>query len=163
MSAEKKLEDALRRLRSSGETVFSAKVKSVDKKAGTCVIDDGELELTDVRLSAAITQRESWCYLFPAPGSSVLVSTLGGALENLVITAVSDVEEIHLKHETMEVVANADGLHIARGGEDFGKLIGLLIDEINKITVPTGTGPSGVPVNAAAFGQLKQKFAKVIV
>ena len=163
MSVEKQLQDAFERMRGVGEKVFSAKVVSVDKDAGTCVVNDGDLELTDVRLSAAITSRESWCYLFPTTNSTVLVSTLGGALENLVVIAVSDVEEVFIKHDSTAVIANADGVHVERDGEDLSELIGLLIDEINKITVPTGTGPSGTPVNAAAFGQLKQKFAKVIV
>lgn len=163
MSVEKQLQDAFSRIRSGGERIFAGKVKSVDKDAGTCVIDDGDLEFTDVRLSAAITDRDSWCYLFPEVGSSVLVSTIGGALENIAVVAVSDVEEVHVKCATTELTISAEGVHVVRQQEDLGKLIGLLIDEINKITVPTGTGPSGTPVNAAVFGQLKQKFAKVIV
>lgn len=163
MSWEKQLQDAFGRMSAGGEHVFAATVTAVDKDKGTCDVNDGDLDLTGVRLSAAVIERESWFYLFPAVDSTVLISTLGGKLENLAVVAVSDVEEIYIKHDTTEIIANADGLHVERDNEDLAKLIGLLIDEINKITVPTGVGPSGTPVNAAAFGQLKQKFAKIII
>lgn len=42
--------------------------------------------------------------------------------------------------------------------EDLIDLLGDIIDQIKLITVPTGVGPSGTPVNFAAFDALKQKF-----
>jgi len=59
----------------------------------------------------------------------------------------------------------------SQAGEDFqkmvmgGELIKILediLDECTKIQIPTGVGPSGVPVNAAAFKAIKGKL-KVIL
>lgn len=43
-------------------------------------------------------------------------------------------------------------------GDKLGDFLGKLIDAIVQITVPTGMGPSGVPINAAAITALKSEF-----
>jgi hypothetical protein len=47
-------------------------------------------------------------------------------------------------------------------GGELIKILGDILDEISKIQVPTGVGPSGTPVNAAAFKSIKGKL-KVIL
>jgi hypothetical protein len=47
-------------------------------------------------------------------------------------------------------------------GGELIKILGDILDEIAKIQIPTGVGPSGVPVNAAAFKSIKGKL-KVIL
>ena len=42
------------------------------------------------------------------------------------------------------------------GGAGLKKTLGELIDAIMKLTVPTGVGPSGTPINAADFVKVKQ-------
>ena len=37
-----------------------------------------------------------------------------------------------------------------------------LIDAINEITVPTGTGPSGKPLNAATFTTIKGELSQIL-
>ena len=50
----KELQDALRQLSKRETDTFPAKVVSIDKEKGTCVVNDGDLEYTEGRLSATI-------------------------------------------------------------------------------------------------------------
>lgn len=68
--------------------------------------------------------------------------------------------------------ANADKIQVVAGtveigtdtlqpqvvGDDWKSMMGQLIDAISQITVPTGVGPSGVPINAADFTQIKSNL-----
>jgi len=47
-------------------------------------------------------------------------------------------------------------------GGELIKILGDMLDEIAKIQVPTGVGPSGIPINVAAFKSIKGKL-KVIL
>jgi len=47
-------------------------------------------------------------------------------------------------------------------GEVLQGLLGELIDAINSISVPTGVGPSGPPVNAAQFAAIKTKLGQML-
>jgi hypothetical protein len=59
----------------------------------------------------------------------------------------------------------------SQAGEDFqkmvmgGELIKILedlIDECTKIQIPTGVGPSGKPVNSAAFRAIKGRLKTIL-
>lgn len=45
-------------------------------------------------------------------------------------------------------------------GKELATLLGKLIDEITKITVPTNVGPSTTPINTPQLVALKQEFEK---
>lgn len=47
-------------------------------------------------------------------------------------------------------------------GDSTIDIVGKLIDEIMKMTHPTGVGPSGPPINAAAFASLKQQLSTLL-
>tara|TARA_Y100000034_G_scaffold93721_1_gene113476 strand:- start:48 stop:1337 length:1290 start_codon:yes stop_codon:yes gene_type:complete len=47
-------------------------------------------------------------------------------------------------------------------GNVLTDLIGRIIDQINLISVPTGVGPSGPPVNAAAFSAIKAQLSTAL-
>lgn len=57
-----------------------------------------------------------------------------------------------------KIYAGAKAQEPALLGDTSVDLISDLLDGILQLTVPTGTGPSGVPINAAIFTQLKQKL-----
>jgi len=48
------------------------------------------------------------------------------------------------------------------GGNTLKDLLGQLIDAIKAITVPTAVGPSGVPINAAAFDAVKNQLSTML-
>ena len=68
------------------------------------------------------------------------------------------------------VILETDNTYIGKPGADeplfLGNkaiaLMGDILDEIQKIIVPTGTGPSGTPINAAKFAAIKSKLNTII-
>lgn len=159
MSLDKEIQDAFQQLKggSSENNIFPATVKSVDKEKGTCEVNDGDLDYTDVRLSAVIDSNDNKLYIFPVVGSSVLVSMIDG-LENLFVNKCSDVEEFYLKTKTAELHVSAAGFKIDREGENLKKVLNDYIDEVNKIIVVQGTS-----INVAATTVIKQRLNKILI
>lgn len=72
-------------------------------------------------------------------------------------TAVTvDTENCLLQVGESVVKATEKGLTFVKGSAGLKKTLEELIDAITKLTVPTGVGPSGVPINVADFVKIKQ-------
>lgn len=71
-------------------------------------------------------------------------------------TVTADAEKCLLQAGESTVKATEKGLTFVKGGAGLKKTLEALIDAITKLTVPTGVGPSGVPINAADFMKIKQ-------
>lgn len=71
-------------------------------------------------------------------------------------TVTADAEKCLLQVGESVVKATEKGLTFVKGGAGLKKTLEELIDAITKLTVTTGVGPSGVPVNVADFIKIKQ-------
>lgn len=177
MSREKEIADLRRALfgaRSNGG-VFYATVKSVDPDKRTCVVVDGEeMEYDDVLLYAVANEGLKGWVLIPKADSTVLVGRIGGSNELYVamfsevdaalltvgdtVEAAIDDKGLTLKADTTTLNATDKGLTLARGSAGLKKTISDLCDALAKLTVTTGVGPSGIPINAADFIQIKKEL-----
>lgn len=70
--------------------------------------------------------------------------------------------EVVIKNGTAEVQVTSAGVVVKNGAESLKQVISDLIDQINLITVPTSGGPSGVPINAAAFSAIKVRLQTLL-
>lgn len=70
--------------------------------------------------------------------------------------------EIKISSEGITLTAGSASLEATLLGETLKSKLESLIDYITQITVPTGVGPSGVPVNAAAFTALKAELSQIL-
>ena len=75
--------------------------------------------------------------------------------------AISGGELVKIQIDNSEINIQ-DGILIKRGAETLKKIIDDLIDEVNRIIVPTNVGPSGTPINAAAFTAIKTRVANLL-
>ena len=55
-------------------------------------------------------------------------------------------------------LSSSSPISISAGSGSLKSVLFDMIDEIQKITVPTGTGNSGTPLNTAGFATLKTKI-----
>lgn len=133
MSWESEMNKALQKFRKRDVPVFSGEVVSVDQEQGTCVVNDGDMDHTDVRLSAVIDGRKDAFYLFPVVGSSVLVAPINEDLKTLYVEQYSEVEQLYFNKRSTAFKADVNGFVIARGGEDLRTIIDDLVTEINKV------------------------------
>lgn len=169
-----------------GDAAQNSCVATVDAVNGrTCDVTplDGA-PIKEVRLNTVVGQQMG-IVITPVVGSTVLVTSLSQL--DAFVSMYSEIEKIEIVMGSHVIVVDPqsfnidlDGQTISMAGEGLavslkdGKFTfennsysikdGLndLIDAITKITVPTGTGPSGTPVNATDFVKIKQYLTKLM-
>lgn len=159
----KELEDAFRKLKERDVDTFPADVISVDKVKGTCTVNDGELNYTNVRLTAIIKDNGKSVFLFPKIGSSVLVSPINEDLKKLYVEVYSELESFDLKIESVQFQIDKDGFLMKKQAETLKKLINDLLSavEIMSFTVTTPdtiNGSTTILNNKAQFTAIKTRF-----
>ena len=75
-------------------------------------------------------------------------------------TATVNTDGIELKTGSSTIKTTSGGLTLKKGGAGLKKTLESLLDAICQLTVPTGVGPSGVPINIAAFQQVKTEVSQ---
>ena len=168
----------LQEMFSGEDQVFLATVKEVDENEFTCtVLIDDELEYTDVRLRSVIDQQKQGFAFVPKVGSMVLVGRIGNS-DQLFVALFSEVNKVLMTAGSLEVTVDPEKVEVKKGSSTFRqteagftftrsneglkKLLQDLITEITQLTVPTGVGPSGMPINAAAFTAIKTRVGNLM-
>ena len=115
--------------------------------------DDSVID--DVRLRSVVKDGNK-VLIIPTVGSVVLVGRIENS-EEYVVLAVEEISEIkYVIGDTTFSMTDA-GFLIQRGTETNKKLLQDILSRIEELTVPTNTGPSGVPLNKAAFTAIKNR------
>jgi len=143
--------------------VVVGKVQSVDKKAFSCdlVIEAGA-DRPQARIRSVMDSKDTGMMLIPKKDSYVLVALIDNKPESSFICGYSEIDEVYVKIPQSEMRIDKEGFLMKRSSNNLGGLIGELIDAITQITVTTGTGPSGTPINAPSFEAVKQKFSQLL-
>ncbi len=119
-------------------------VLSVDRAKGVCDVQPAEAgapALLDVALRAV--EGMGGFVLWPKRGSFVVVALVDNDPNHCYVALVSEVEQFTLSTAT----------------DSAGKLLADLFTTLGQLTVTTGTGPSGPPINLPAFQALAQRAA----
>jgi hypothetical protein len=98
--------------------------------------------------------------------------------EQLYVALFSEVDKVLLTSGSLELTIDPDkvelkkgeailkqteaGFTMTRSGEGLKKLLEDLITAITQLTVTTGVGPSGAPINAAAFNAIKNRLGNLL-
>lgn len=161
----------------NGET-FLATVRKVDTEQRTCTVEAEGVAYEDVLLHAVANPDSRGGWIQPAVGSIVLVSRIGGSNE-LYVAMTSEAEALHFAvGDDAEAVFSADGLTVQagdtrfhatsagfsvnRGQDGLRKTLEQLIDAICQLTVSTGAGPSGPPLNVDSFMTIKTNLTQYL-
>lgn len=75
-------------------------------------------------------------------------------------TATVNTDGIELKIGSSTITVTSGGLTLKKGGAGLKKTLESMLDAICQLTVPTGVGPSGVPINVASFQQIKAEVSQ---
>jgi len=157
MSMEKELKKALQQFRKRDVHTFSGKVVSVNKNNGSCVVDDGDMEHPDVRLSAVINENKDVYFLFPKVGSSVLVSPINEDLKTLYVDQYSEVEELNLNIGATAFKVNEKGFLLEKDTFNYGKLQDDFLTELMKVFTQ-----NGLAHNPVKFEEFKLKSKTIL-
>lgn len=159
---EKDLQDAFRKLVKRDVDTFPVHVVSVDKNKGTCVVSDDDIHYTDVQLSSVIDGQKNKFFLFPAVGSSVLVSPINEDLKRLYVEAYSEIESLDLNIKAVEFKISESGFLLKKENETLKGLISDLLTAIENmsftVTTTGGSGSTTTLINEAQFSSVKNRF-----
>jgi len=157
------IKEAIQALNSNYKlSIQVAKVVSVTSQYCTIDFEDGRPLLDQVRLKAVIDFNNNAFTIIPKVGSYVLVAPIMSDNSIQVIVAYSVVDKLSLQINNTKFIVDADGFYLARQGDNLRGVLCDLVDAINSITVPTGTGPSGTPINATTFQSIKTRIQKIL-
>ena len=154
----KELQKAIGELKKRGVSTFPATVVSVDKANGTCTVNDGELEYTDVLLSAQMAENGKRFYLFPKVNSWVMISPIQEDLNRLYVEFYSEIEAFDLQIEETRIHIDTDGFLLKKQNETLAKLMSDLLKEIQKMKFTTNTGSTIKLVNQPQFLSIENRF-----
>jgi len=166
MNFDLEIQKAFEALKKRDVYCFVATVLEVDKNTGVCKITDGDLEYTDVRLSAVIDGKQEKVFVFPKVKSTVLVEPINEDLKQLYVAKYSEVESIYGLIDNTEFEIDKDGFLLKRNNEDLKTVLndfieefGKLCDQLNAVVVLPGNGTTP---NVAAITAIKTNATTAI-
>jgi len=144
-------------------TVVSGSVDSDEYTVSVQRCDDSE-PIEGVRLSS-VTSDPNGVILIPTDDSTVVIGSIDGPgewgliktsdLEKMIVTIGNTkftITDGTVKAEDgsgAEMTMTDGKFRIKNGSKDFKTVLDNILQHILALTVPTGTGPSGTPINAA--------------
>lgn len=158
----KELQKAIGELKKRGVSTFPATVVSVDKANGTCTVNDGELEYTDVLLSAQMAENGKRFYLFPKVNSWVMISPIQEDLNRLYVEFYSEIESFDLQISMTRMQIDEDGFLLKKENETLKALMVDLLTAIEVMRFTTRSGPTIKLLNKQQFTDIKNRFKEFL-
>lgn len=172
---EEQLVELIRKVMIKNMPVMSSTgiVSNIDEDKRVCDIKvSDEITLFECRLNAIIDSYDSNVLIVPKDGSQVAYTLVENQDTNAIVIGYTEIDKVIVKIGSLSVGIEAESVKIDGGdtgkisilnkSQNLSKLLSELIDEINKLTVPTSAGPSGTPVNAAQFTLIKDKLSQLM-
>lgn len=143
----------------------TAVVKSVTDDHCSVELKSG-LVLTDVKLKATISTGSDYLRLLPKVGSTVVMISLTGTLDNLSIIKVDEIEKVEYSQNGLEVLIDSTDKKVSIKN-DTCSLVDVLTDlvmALKGLKVFTPVGPSGTPLpdTILKLEQFETKFKTLL-
>ena len=168
MGRAQDIKELIRAIAGQGDgLMFVGEVKSVD--GDSCTVAVGQLELTDVRLTAASDGEEGKLLLTPKEGSKVLVADLGsGTMRDLAVVGYTQVDKIEASCSQITLNGGGNGglVKIEKLTDKLNALVQTFNSHTHQVsTTGTAVAQSGtaaaVSVQAQAFNKSDYEDTKV--
>ena len=125
----------------------------------SCTVQrDNAPDLLGVRLNAVAGTLENYATIIPKENAYVLAAIIENQKTEAFIICCSEIEKIKWQCGATVLEFDAEGYVIQRNGESLKAIINDLAAAILQLTVTTGTGPSGTPINASAFTDIQNRL-----
>ena len=148
MDTLKEIKKALREIVNvSPNLPITGVVTKVENDHCTVQLPNG-LEISDVKLKATRSNEDNYLQLVPEIGSTVILISLTGKVDNLFIAKVDKVDKVYYKQNGLEVLIDGTDQTLSLKNDKYS-LLDVLTDltEILKgLKVFTSVGPSGTPL-----------------
>jgi len=133
-------------------------VRSVDESKRTCTVQIGGIDYEDVLLYSVENPDLKGFVLIPAVSSTVIVSRVAGS-DRFFVDLFSVIDKILFTSGETTFKVTQSGFTVTKSGSGLKKTLNDILTALQQLTVPTGVGPSGVPVNAASFQQIQKDLS----
>lgn len=154
MDKTQKLIDTLKNLNPK-ETIQVFPVQVVSVEENSCTVSFSEIEQDEVRLKASLNDISEGLRVLPKVDSTVLVLKIGNDIENLLVIAVDEIDQIRIKIDDSSITYNSnefsallgDGkLELKNNESSLKDCLNAVLDAIKNLTVSTPVGVSGTPL-----------------
>ncbi len=147
-----------------GDNPVPSLVCTVDKIDGRMCdvtpVDTDLAPLKEVRLNAQ-TDGEAGIVITPKVDSYVLVSLL--TENDAFVTMFSEIDKVEFADTSgLEIVSEQGKISIKNKDYSLRKAFDDMLTAIGKLTVTTGVGPSGTPINISEFEAVKTNLDKFL-
>lgn len=132
-----------------------ATVVSVDEDELTCVLDDENGVIPDVRLKPVLDGEEG-VIIFPKVGAWALAVRIEDDAEWMLVAA-SEVEKYRIKKGDYEFELSDAGFVVKKGNDSLKDALTLIIEAVQQIIVLQGTNPS-YPKLTSALSKINNIF-----
>ena len=157
-----------------------ATIFSVDETKFICVVlmGDGVTKIGNVPLKVLIGSQASIIEI-PKVGTDCLLKFKDNNTQRPQLESVHEIDKYKwvidksglnfdingfvLSVDKTNLTITKDGVKLVNDSSGLKKTLQDLIDAINALTVPTGTGPSGLPINATTFTNIKKDLDKYLI
>jgi hypothetical protein len=129
-------------------------ITEVDEAKFTTTVKVSEVEFHEVPLRVLISSQASFIEI-PKIGTNCVVVFRDANMGRPYILEVHECTKILCKVGTSTFNVTESGFLLTRGNSGLKKTLTDLIDAINTMTVTTPSGPSGTPINATVFTNIK--------
>jgi hypothetical protein len=140
------LRDTLKKTLSKDSSAVMGEVVSVDMEKVLCevkILENEDLIFSEVRLRAIDDEQDKGFVLFPKVGSQVLMAKIKDT-DAYYIAMMSEIKKVSFQSNE----------------EDLKAILADLLTAIKTLTVPTGVGPSGTPINVLDFQNIELRINK---
>lgn len=164
MAESGQIRSALNELLKTGEEIYAkvCEVLSVNDSVKTIDVKpvDGTAEVFNVPLQA--DTQHGGLVVFPSVGSKVLV--VFTSKNTAVMCNVGEIDGLTYKDTKGVEWEIKDGkVTLKNSSYSIRQAFDDLIAAIGRLTVTTGVGPSGIPINKAEFDAVKQKLNDLLI
>lgn len=144
---------------------ITATIKSVEGDHCAVELKSG-LVLSDVKLKATITEGEDFVRMIPKAGSTVLLLSLSGNLDNLTVIKMDEMEKLEYSQNGLKVIVDCNDGKVAIQNESVSlkEILTLLATLLKGLKVFTPVGPSGVPLpdTITKINEFETKFNQLL-
>lgn len=144
---------------------ITAIVISVEGDSCTVELKSG-LRLSDVKLKATIGGATNYLTPTPKVGSTVVLISLSGNLDNLTIIKFDEIEKLSYKQDGLEFIVDSTDGKVSVKNETVSllEILNDLATTLKQFKVFTPVGPSGTPLppTILAIEQFETKFKQLL-
>ena len=137
-------------------------ITAIDETKFTATVKVGAVEFYAVPLRVLVSSQASFIEI-PKINTNCVIVFRDANMQRPYILEVHECSKILMKIGAASYSMNENGFSFVKNSSGLKKTLSDLLDAITKMTVTTATGPSGTPINAVDFTNIKDDLDNYLI